>query len=255
MRYNVVLITTTHGDILRVFETKRGIAMKPTIAIWGDSLLQGVVLDETQGRYSILENNCATTFAKKLGISITNNARFGCTAPKGRKSLARTLDSGARFGAAVLEYGGNDCDFIWDEVARVPEAEHQPKTPLQEFIACYTGMIEAVKAQGIMPILVSLPPLDAQRYFNWITRNGANRENILHWLGDVQHIYRWHERYSNAVATLARQYACAFVDIRDAFLSQRDFESFLCADGIHPNQKGHALMEQVFEDYALGMAL
>jgi acyl-CoA thioesterase I len=224
--------------------------MKPSIVIWGDSLLQGVVLDEAQGRYSILENSCASTFARKAGISVTNNSRFGCTAPKGLRSLSRALEADVEFSAAVLEYGGNDCDFNWEEVAKSPDAPHSPKTPLQDFITCYTDMITAVKSKGITPVLVSLPPLDAQRYFNWVSRNGANRENLLHWLGDVQHIYRWHERYSNAVSSLARKYSCHFIDIRDAFLSVKDCGKLICADGIHPNQQGHELMERVFEEYA-----
>ncbi len=224
--------------------------MKPSIAIWGDSLLQGVVLNEANGRYSILPDNAAATFSRRLGIAVANNSRFGSTAPKGSKSLSRTLESGAAFEAAVLEYGGNDCDFNWDEVAREPEAEHQPNTPLQDFIACYSGMIQSIKDRGITPVLVTLPPLDAERYFRWITRNGADARNILRWLGDVHHIYRWHERYSNAVSTLARQFACPLVDVRDAFLSQRNYSDLMCADGIHPNEKGHALMESVFEEYA-----
>lgn len=221
-----------------------------TIGIWGDSLLQGVVLDEKQGRYSILENNCAVAVAKKTGFIVSNNSRFGCTAPKGMKSLSRALESDTEFSAAIIEFGGNDCDFNWEEVAAAPDGEHIPKTPLDAFAQCYSDMIEALKAKGIAPVLVSLPPLDAERYFDWVTRNGLNRDNILHWLGDVQHIYRWHERYSNAVQALARRFACRFVDVRDAFLSRRDYQNYICADGIHPNRLGHALMENVFCEYA-----
>ncbi len=104
-----------------------------TIGIWGDSLLQGVVLDEKQGRYSILENNCAVAVAKRTGLAVCNNSRFGCTAPKGMKSLNRTLEGDAAFSAAIIEFGGNDCDFNWEEVAAAPEREHIPKTPLEAF--------------------------------------------------------------------------------------------------------------------------
>ncbi len=221
-----------------------------SIGVWGDSLLAGVVLDEKAGRYSILENNVAASLAKKIGITIKNNSKFGCTAPKGMKFLTRALETDAEFSAAILEYGGNDCDFDWAQVAAAPDQEHTPKTPLDEFSKCYADMITSVRAKGIEPVLVSLPPLDAERYFDWITRNGLSRENILKWLGDVQHIYRWHERYSNAVSSLARKYNCHFVDIRDAFLSVHLPGELMCADGIHPNQKGHALMEQVFLEYA-----
>lgn len=221
-----------------------------SIGVWGDSLLQGVVLDEKQGRYSIIEDNCAVTIAKKIGITIRNNSRFGCTAPKGLKSLNRALESDAEFSAAIIEFGGNDCDFKWEEVAATPDSEHIPRTTLEEFSACYTDMVSALKAKNITPVLVTLPPLDAERYFDWITRGGLSREAILHWLGDVQHIYRWHERYNNAVASMARKLSCNLIDVRDAFLSVKDYQKYLCADGIHPNRDGHKLMERVFFEYA-----
>lgn len=220
------------------------------IGIWGDSLLQGVVLDEKLGKYSILENNCAVSLARKIGINISNNSRFGCTAPKGLMSLNRALQSDVEFSAAIIEFGGNDCDMKWEELSASPDIEHGPKTPLYQFISCYTDMIASIKAKGITPVLMSLPPLDAQRYFDWVTRNGLNKENVLKCLGDVQYIYRWHERYSLAVSALARKFSCHFIDIRDAFLSERDYQKYLCADGIHPNQQGHALMERAFYEYA-----
>jgi acyl-CoA thioesterase-1 len=221
-----------------------------TIGIWGDSLLQGVILDEAQNKYSILPENCAAAVSRKTGLKVSNNSRFGCTAPKGLRALSHALESDAEFSVAIIEFGGNDCDFDWARVAAAPEEEHLPRTPLDAFVKCYSDMITALKGKGIEPVLVTLPPLDAERYFNWITKGGLSRENILRWLGDVQHIYRWHERYSNAVQALARRFACRLVDVRDAFLSKRDYNKYLCADGIHPNRAGHALMESVFCEYA-----
>jgi len=221
-----------------------------TIGIWGDSLLQGVVFDEKQGKYSILENNCAVAVAKKTGLTFSNNSRFGFTAPKGMKSLNKALESDTEFAAAIIEFGGNDCDMKWAELSAFPDIAHDPNTPLDEFVSCYTNMIESLKGKGITPVLVSLPPLHAQRYFDWVTRNGLNKENVLKCLGDVQYINRWHERYSLAISELARKFSCRFIDVRDAFLSERDYQKYLCADGIHPNRDGHALMEKAFCEYA-----
>lgn len=235
------------GGAVQVNDMKK---LSECIGIWGDSLLQGVVLDEQQGRYSILEDNCAVSLAKKIGIKINNNSRFGCTAPKGMKSLNKALESDVEFSAAIIEFGGNDCDMKWEELSANPESEHGPKTPLKQFVDCYTDMISALKKKSITPVLVSLPPLDAQRYFDWVTRNGLNRENVLKYLGDVQFIYRWHERYSLAVSAMALKFSCHLIDVRDAFLSERDYGKYMCLDGIHPNMKGHQLMERVFEEYA-----
>ena len=154
-----------------------------------------------------------------------------------------------RSDVVVLEYGGNDCDFDWADVAAHPDDEHQPHTPINDFVACYREMIDMLMQRGIRPILMSLPPLDASRYFDWITKGGLNRENILHWLGDVQRIYRFHERYSIAITNLARQLNCRYVDVREAFLAVPRCGDLLCADGIHPNEKGHRVMQEAFAGF------
>ena len=80
-------------------------------------------------------------------------------------------------------------------------------------------MIALVRQKGIQPVLLTLPPIHAVRYFDFFTRGGLDRNNILQWLGDVEHIYRWHERYNNAVVQVARESDVPLADVRDAFLS------------------------------------
>ena len=41
------------------------------------------------------------------------------------------------------------------------------------------------------------------------------------------------------------------IDVRDAFLSERRYGELLCADGIHPNAGGHALIQRVLEGFGL----
>ena len=95
----------------------------------------------------------------------------------------------------------------------------------------------------------SFCPDHPRRPFDFFTRNGLSGDSILRWLGDVQHIYRWHERYNAAVMRVAQECGCPLADVRDAFLAERDYGDLLCADGIHPNAKGHALMESVLEGF------
>lgn len=212
------------------------------IAVWGDSLLKGVVLDEAAGRYRILKDNVVSQCAKLLGISIQNRSHFGLTSGKGKELLLSDLDTDQDFSAAILEFGGNDCDYNWAEVAERPDDAHIPNTPLDQFTDNVRVMINSLKAQDVPIVVVSLPPIHSVRYFNWITRTGLSQENILRFLGDVEHIYRHHERYSMAVTRLACEMGCHLIDIRDAFLAEKHYEDYLCLDGIHPNQKGHQLM-------------
>ena len=64
----------------------------------------------------------------------------------------------------------------------------------------------------------------------------------MKYLGDVQHIYRWQERYALAVAEIGSKLNCTILTLRDAFLVARDFKALLCVDGIHPSEKGHQLI-------------
>jgi len=219
------------------------------ISVWGDSVTKSVVFDEVKGRYETLKISVAAQCAKIFNMDIDNNSRFGATVTKGHKSLTRALERGVECDAIILEYGGNDCDYNWNEVALDPDAPHVPNTPLDAFRQTYLHMIDAVRKKGIQPVLLSLPPLDADRYFKWITRTGISRENILRFLGDIGHIYRHQERYSNAVTNIAMEQKCSYIDVRGAFLAAPNLGAQMCLDGIHPNDRGYRTMREAFVAY------
>ena len=219
------------------------------INIWGDSVLKGVIFDELRNRYTTLEDDSASLVSKDLGLEIKNNARFGLTAPKAEKLLLAALEKGVDCQTAIIELGGNDSDFNWAKVAEDPDKNHLPNTTLDAFKTSITNMVNALRKHNIVPILVDLPPIDAEKYFAWIVKNGLDKDKILNWLGDVQRIYRYHECYSLAVTKLARTLNCHFIDIREAFLLEVNYSRLLCVDGIHPNSEGHKLMNKVFSNY------
>jgi hypothetical protein len=111
-------------------------------------------------------------------------------------------------------------------------------------------MVRDVKGKGAVPLLVTPPPIDAERYFAWFSKGITHSENILKWLGGTGCIYRMQELYGEAVIKLASKLGCRLIDIRQAFLQLHDFTNYLCLDGIHPNENGHRLMEKVFIEYA-----
>jgi hypothetical protein len=106
-------------------------------------------------------------------------------------------------------------------------------------------MAQSLLSNGIQPILMTLPPLDAERYLRFIGRLGNDTDAVLHWLGDVQMIYRWQELYSNGVVRLADSLNLPLVDVRSRFLSRRDYRSLIARDGIHLTEAGYGL---VFDD-------
>lgn len=227
------------------------------VYLFGDSVARGIILGD-DGSYMPIRESFASLSAQKLGITVVNKARFGCTITKGLGILHRFMSSEripetAREGdkgVAILEFGGNDCDFLWDQVAAKPEADHIPLTPLDTFCRVYGQMIDSLRAKGFQIALMSLPPLIAERYLVWITRNGLSREAILRWLGGVEKIFTWHEGYDRAVREIAAEKRCPLLDVRKDFLALGDYGEYICADGIHPNRAGHRLMEASLERYA-----
>lgn len=210
-----------------------------SISLWGDSIGKGVIYDEARGRYAILKENCVNLLSKKLNCPIENHAVMGATAAQG---VMRMSDSFLREGGlAVIEFGGNDCDMPWKEISEAPEKSYRPKATIAEFTSALTQLVQRVNQGGMEAMLVTPPPLDAERYFHWVTR-GLNAEAVLSWLGDVQHIYRWQERYAVAVRDVAARTGSRLLDLRDAFLDVGAISDYFCLDGIHPNAKGHELL-------------
>ena len=218
------------------------------VEIYGDSIMKGTLLDNITKRYSY-KKDLLTPIEDSFPLELKNRSKFGCTIEKGEKMLDIALAQGPSCDTILLEYGGNDCDFHWDQVAENPSGEHFPHTPLARFESIYRSMIEKMRANGIEPIVMSLPPIDAEKYFAWFTRSGINKQNILRWLGDIQLIYRHQELYSLSATKLALELHCRFVDVRSAFLGRHDYKLLLCEDGIHPNESGYQLISDVFSSY------
>ena len=219
------------------------------IRIFGDSILKGVVYDEREDRYIPLEPDSFEQLGSQIGIEFQTTTRFGCTVTKGMKLLQRAVTAGLQCDGVLLEYGCNECDFCWEEVAAHPDIMHLSKTPIQEFEQTLKRMVMYIKSAQSIPMLMTLPPIDAERYLNHICRNGLNRDNILHWLGDLHTIERYQELYSLRIARVALETHTQLIDVRSGFLSRRDCSSLICTDGIHPNAAGHALIMDLLADF------
>lgn len=218
------------------------------LSVWGDSIAKGVIFDEARGRYAVCRENCLQRLSREDGISIENHAVMGQTSDVGLERMCAAGENGEleEGRVAVIEYGGNDCDLDWRAVSEHPEREQFGKVPLERFVRNLAGMVARAREAKMLPVLVTPPPLVARRYFDWICR-GLNGENILKYLGDVDHIYRWQENYARQVRALADALNVCLVDIRTRLLEGGDLEEMMCVDGIHPNARGHECIYEMVE--------
>lgn len=218
--------------------------------IYGDSLMKGTVFDSTTNHYRATIMPLLERISKKFRMALNNRSRFGFTIKRGRSILDRDLKKGMNScNFALIEYGGNDCDFDWHAISENPEGEFFPKTSLDDFVGTLKNMAVDLKSAGVTPVLMTLPPIVPERYLEFIVSHGADRENVLKWLGDVNMIYRYHEMYSNAIMKLAYNLKLHLVDVRSYFLDKHNFKGLMSVDGIHANENGYALMCTAFEEH------
>lgn len=220
---------------------------RPVISVWGDSIGKGIMFDTARNRHVICRDSYEASL-KQHGIEVHNYAVMGCTAPKGVTLM--TEDRLKHGGVAVIEFGGNDCDLDWKGVCEEPEksAEKFVKVTLPDFRAALAQMVEKARAAGLRPILSTPLPVIADRYFEWISKP-FDRQRILDYLGAAEYIYRWQERYDIAVRETAAKLNVKLFDIRTRFLQERRIGDFMSIDGIHPNEKGHAIIRETALEY------
>lgn len=215
------------------------------ITALGDSLTKGVVLTE-QNRYSVIDSSFMDIIGKELDMSVDNYGKFGCTVTFGRNVIERHSSEISASDYTFLEYGGNDCDFNWMDIAECPDEEHTARTALDAFKEEFASLVGTIRKLGSVPVIISLPPILSDIYFSFFSRSmtEGQKENVIRWLGgDVGIIARWHETYNRALFMVASQTQAQIVDVTTPFDTYRgDLRSLYCKDGIHPNAEGHKLI-------------
>ena len=230
---------------------------KLRIAVYGDSLMKGTLPDE-QLRYHFHTDLFEAPLAG-VDAEVTNKSVFGATSRKGVTLVQRDLARGHRYDWALIEYGGNDCNYDWADVAAHPEQHHDPVVLADEFRANLTAIVQMLRGAGVRPIFTTLPPIDEVKYLACIDHNGASAAGVMQWLGDVRRIYRTQERYSGLVCTIAAELDVPCVDPRERFLDGVDPRASNAEDGIHLSEAGYEMfyttligVRSFFDLYAAG---
>ena len=210
------------------------------LMIFGDSIMKGVTFNGQ--KYQLCQEHNFDFLAKR-NIAVQNFSKMGATVTAGLSILKRKLAAqpDASDTTVLFSFGGNDCDYDWAKVSADPDGAFLPNTPQDAYIDAYRDAIRTAQDAGARVAVTSLLPIDAERYMQHISA-GNSYDNILHWLGDVGHLYRWQEYYSSLSCMLARAFGCQLVDLRSEFLKGKNFRMLLSSDGIHPTQAGHDII-------------
>ena len=213
-----------------------------TVVAYGDSITKGIVYDSEKSKYAILKDNFTNLISSSIKGSVYNVGKFGSTIIRGSNKMNNDVIKKAP-DVVLIEFGGNDCDYNWEDIAKNPDEEYQPNTDIHIFRDTLSSMVATLKADNILPALMTLPPLDPFKYFKWIGKGDASAEkNILHFLGSKERLFTWHASYNNMIAEVAKESGTVLFDIRSEFLKCDNYSEYLCVDGIHPNVKGQSLI-------------
>lgn len=213
-----------------------------SLKIFGDSILRGVIYSSEQQKYKLCDD-CKFKSLASYDVDAHNYAKMGLTIDGGLNALHSKLDNCDENTTVLLEFGGNDCDYKWADVSADPEGSFVPNTPADAFVEKYSNAIEFARSRGATVAVANLVPIDPVKYMKWISR-GLNYDNIMHWLGDVTMLSRWQEYYSRLTEQIAAMTGCRLLDLRNAFLLDHGFSDLLCADGVHPTQRGHNIIKE-----------
>ena len=137
--------------------------------------------------------------------------------------------------------------FDWKAIASNPADHHEPQMDLVAYKAQYTNKIAQARAHGQEPVLVSLPIMDENRYFAFITRGMSmqERRNVLYWLGGkTERLRNIHAIYNLALFRLAATQCVHIIDITSPMLESAHFEQLLEADGISLSAEGQAIVDR-----------
>ena len=140
--------------------------------------------------------------------------------------------------------------YNWQAIAANPSGQHDPLMDLVAYKAQYTNKIAQARAHGQEPVLVSLPIMDENRYFAFITRGMSmqERKNLLYWLGGkTERLRNIHALYNLSLFRLAAQ-QCAqqcvhIIDITSPMLASAHYEQLLEQDGVTLSPEGQQLVD------------
>ncbi len=222
------------------------------IIVIGDSICRGFFYQNQEIKK--IEHSAIDLIENSYNCKIHNLSVFGQTLKRAYEKKfherAVSLFEKEKQNVVVIALGGNDADYDWLKVEQEPNAKHFPKTEIKEFEKILSEMIDYFRPYNAKVIVNSIFPIDSKRFFDNIICKKYDKEKILEFLkNDVSNLSRHQESFNNTLVKVVSKTKCQFLDYRSPILLQNDFLSYICEDGIHPNDKGHAFIAKIIAKY------
>ncbi|MGG0414070.1 SGNH/GDSL hydrolase family protein [Peribacillus simplex] len=111
------------------------------IVCFGDSLTRGI--SYVKGRLRIIKENYPNSLAKLTEslpfVEVLNKGVFNDNSDLLVSRIEKDVMS-EKPDIVLIEVGGNDCNFHWDEVAKNPEGDHKPIVPIERYLENITQL-------------------------------------------------------------------------------------------------------------------
>lgn len=120
----------------------------------------------------------------------------------------------------IIAFGANDACFI--------PSRQELNVTIDDFTKNIQQMVTYAKECSQKIILLNITPV-----IDELTINPVGKDRSRH--------NQRYQEYNEQLAQIAKDHNLVFIDMNSAFAS-RDYQKLLCADGLHPNDKGHQLM-------------
>lgn len=212
------------------------------IICFGDSLTRGVSV--AKGRLRILKENYPAFLQQlfseneKDDVSVINKGVFNDNSD----SLLTRVDKDVieqHPDYAIIEIGGNDCNFNWREVVQKPLVPHAPIVPIDRYLENIKTIVTKIQQNGITPIISTLPPLDPVRYYKNVSDTYS--EVVGHLISTMGGIEHWHGIYNRNLNKLADELGVLKIDVRSAIKKAGDLTELISDDGIHLTAEGYKI--------------
>lgn len=230
--------------------------MRKILVCFGDSFTKGKVLDPKDKDFRMIEENFPALLGKKLlDFKIINAGVNDNT----------TIDALVRINSDVLSkkathvvilFGGNDVRIDWFRLVINKFKNPKSKVSIKDFKVNLKKIANLCKKNKIVPIFMTLPPMDIDKFLNRLNSMFGSRlvEGIKKHNG-VKRIANGYNKYSDMIKKITKEQSLPVIYLREIFLKQKNWSSLISEDGVHPSSRGHRFIAKVILDSKLLLTL